>query len=178
LVRAPRRIPVDVQALAGSIAAIGLLEPVIARRGLWCTEPWHGDAVVRTRGFPKAYFVWVRDVMVLERTDNGMLRNGQRLEVVGAAGMGFWDRDRCEIRLIGVRGKSVCPASGTQGERTWFARRGKHAAVREDFHPEKPDCALEWFERHWPHTPKIERNARRRQPDWVAWGLDVTEDGQ
>jgi N6-adenosine-specific RNA methylase IME4 len=144
--------------------------------GLWCTEPRRGEAVMRAWGFePRAYFVWVKDVIVLEPADNGMLRSGQRLEVVGAAGMGFWNRDRCEIMLIGVRGKPVCPAPGTQGERTWFARRGEHAVMREDIHSDKPDCALECFERHWPNTPKIELNARRRHPGWDAWGLDLIE---
>jgi N6-adenosine-specific RNA methylase IME4 len=145
--------------------------------GLWCTEPWRGEAVMRAWRFePKAYFVWVKDIIVLDPANNGMLRSGQWLEVVGAAGMGFWNRDRCEIMLIGVRGKPVCPAPGTQGERAWFARRGEHAAVREDVHSDKPDCALEWFERHWPNTPKIELNARRRRPGWAAWGLDVIDE--
>jgi hypothetical protein len=34
-----------------------------------------------------------------------------------------------------------------QGERVWFARRGEHAASRDEVHSDKPDCALEWFER-------------------------------
>jgi N6-adenosine-specific RNA methylase IME4 len=144
--------------------------------GLWCTEPWRGEAVMRAWGFaPVAYFVWAKDIVVVDPADNGMLRSGQRLEVVGAAGMGFWNRDRCEIMLIGKRGKPVCPAPGMQGERVWFARRGEHAATRDDAHSDKPDTALEWFERHWPNTPKIELNARRRRPAWSAWGLDVVE---
>jgi N6-adenosine-specific RNA methylase IME4 len=139
--------------------------------GLWCTEPWRGEAVMQAWGFaPVAYFIWVKDIVVSDPGDNGMLRSGQHLEVIGAAGLGYWNRDRCEIMLIGTRGKPICPAPGTQGERVWFARRGEHAAVREDIHSDKPDCALEWFERHWPNTPKIELNARRVRPGWSAWG--------
>jgi N6-adenosine-specific RNA methylase IME4 len=142
--------------------------------GLWCTEPWRGEAVMRAWGFtPAAYFVWVKDVVVAEPSANGMLRSGQHLEVTGAAGLGFWNRDRCEIMLIGTRGKPVCPALGTQGERVWFARRSEHAIKRVDSHSDKPDCALEWFERHWPNTPKIELNARRFRPGWDSWGLDA-----
>jgi N6-adenosine-specific RNA methylase IME4 len=87
--------------------------------------------------------------------------------------LGFWNRDRCEIMLIGVRGKPVCPAAGTQGERVWFARRGEHATNREEVHSNKPDCALAWFERHWPNTPKAELYARRARPGWVAWGAEA-----
>lgn len=142
--------------------------------GLWCTEPWRGEAVMRAWGFdPAAYFVWVKDVIVTDPSDNGMLRSGQCLEVTGAAGLGYWNRDRCEIMLIGKRGQPVCPAPGTQGERVWFARRGEHASKREDIHSDKPDCALEWFERHWPNTPKIELNARRSRPGWDRWGFDA-----
>jgi N6-adenosine-specific RNA methylase IME4 len=145
--------------------------------GLWCTEPWRGEAVARAWGFePVAYFVWVKDVIVCEPSDNGMLRSGQSLEVVGAAGLGFWNRDRAEIMLICTRGNPICPAPGTQGERVWFARRGEHAATREDFHSDKPECSLEWFERHWPNTPKIELHRRgAARPGWVAWRNEVTE---
>ena len=62
--------------------------------------------------------------------------------------MGFWNRDRAEIMLIGVKGRPAAPTPGTQGERVWFARRGEHAEHRDDVHSDKPDCALEWFEKH------------------------------
>jgi N6-adenosine-specific RNA methylase IME4 len=142
--------------------------------GLWCTEPWRGEAVMRAWGFkPVAYFVWVKDIVVLDPADNGMLRSGQKLDVVGPAGLGFWNRDRCEIMLIGVWGNPVCPAPGKQGERVWFARRGEHATNRDEVHSDKPDYALEWFERHWPTTPKAELNARRARPGWIPWGAEA-----
>jgi N6-adenosine-specific RNA methylase IME4 len=117
--------------------------------------------------------VWVKDIVALDPADNGMLRSGQKLDVVGAAGSGFWNRDRCEIMLIGVRGKPICPAPGKQGQRVWFARRGEHASSRDEVHSDKPDCALEWFERHWPNTPKVELNARRARPGWIPWGAEA-----
>jgi N6-adenosine-specific RNA methylase IME4 len=142
--------------------------------GLWCTDLHRGIDVMRAWGFrPVAYFVWVKDVVVIDPPDNGMLRSGQRLEVTGAAGMGFWNRDRAEIMLIGVRGKPVCPALGAQGERVWFARRGEHATTREEIHSDKPECSYAWFERHWPSTPKAELNGRRTRPGWKVFDLDA-----
>jgi N6-adenosine-specific RNA methylase IME4 len=163
----------------------GLGVPSIAAEdcvlGLWCTDPHRGVDVLRTWGFePKAYFVWVKDILVHDTSGAGagvgMLRSGQHLEVVGAAGLGFWNRDRCELLLIGVRGHPVCPPPGLQGERVWFARRGEHATRRDEIHSDKPDCSFEWFERHWPTTPKIELNARRRRPGWSSWGNEVPEE--
>lgn len=52
------------------------------------------------------------------------------------------------------------------------------ARAREDQdhrHSDKSDCAHEWFERHWPNTPKIELNARRQRAGWAAWGNEVSD---
>jgi N6-adenosine-specific RNA methylase IME4 len=157
------------------VASIAAADCVL---GLWCTDPHRGVDVMRAWHFePVTYFVWVKDIILCdEPAETGMLRSGQTLEVVGAAGMGFWNRDRCEVMLIGVRGKPVCPAAGLQGERVWFAQRGEHATRCEDIHSNKPDCALEWFERHWPTTPKVELNARRARPGWTSWGAEAPAD--
>jgi N6-adenosine-specific RNA methylase IME4 len=162
----------DDEIKALDVASIAAPDSVL---GLWCTEPWRGEAVARSQGFePVAYFVWVKDIVVEEPAANGMLRSGQKLKVVGAAGMGFWNRDRCEIMLICTRGKPICPAQGTQGERVWFARRGEHATKRDESHSDKPECSLEWFERHWPNTPKIELNRRGPpRPGWDCWGNEA-----
>jgi N6-adenosine-specific RNA methylase IME4 len=147
--------------------------------GLWCTDPHRGVDVLRAWGFePKSYFVWAKDIVEIDGDRNGcaMFKSGDRFEVVGAASMGFWRRDRCELMLLGVRGSPVCPALGTQGESIWFARRGEHAASREDSHSDKPDCAHEWFERHYPNTPKVELNARRARPGWHRWGAEANAD--
>ncbi len=145
--------------------------------GLWCTDPHRGIDVMRAWDFkPVSYFVWVKDIVEIDEAQRAMLgvTGPSRLfQAVGAAGTGFWNRDRDELMLIGVRGHPVCPALGTQGESVWFARRGEHATSRADSHSDKPDCAQKWFERHWPHTPKIELNARRRRAGWDAWGPET-----
>jgi len=137
---------------------------------LWCTEPWRGAATLRAWGFePKAYFVWVKDIIpVLERAEipqPDMLVSGQHLMVCGPAGLGYWNRDRCEILLVGTVGKPVAPAQGTQGERVWFAKRGEHSA--------KPPNAHEWIERQFPSTPKVELFARSGRTDWDIWGAEA-----
>jgi N6-adenosine-specific RNA methylase IME4 len=148
--------------------------------GLWCTDPHRGVDVLRAWDFvPKTYFVWIKDVLPLDGGDGSrtMLGAGTRFEVVGAAGTGYWRRDRCEMLLIGVRGHPVCPAPGTQGESVWFARRGEHATRREDSHSDKPERSFQWFERHWPTIPKAELNARRARAGWVTWGFDAPVPG-
>jgi len=54
--------------------------------GLWCSEPWRGEKVLRAWGFePKASFIWVKDV-VPDNKKYGpkMLKKGDKLTVVGA----------------------------------------------------------------------------------------------
>jgi hypothetical protein len=128
--------------------------------------------VLRVWGFGSVgHFTCVKDIIVLDAaSDTGMLRSGQHLEVVGVAGTGFWNRDRDEIMLIGTRGNVVCPAPETQGESVWFARRGEHSV--------KPDCCYEWFERHWPNTPKIELHSRRARRGWKRWGPEAPHDDE
>jgi N6-adenosine-specific RNA methylase IME4 len=155
------------------VASIAAADCVL---GLWCTDPHRGIDVMRAWGFePKSYFVWVKDVVEIGTDRNGreMFKTGDTFEVVGAAGLGFIRRDRCELLLIGSRGSPAWPAQGTQGESVWFARRGEHATRRENIHSDKPNCALEWFERHWPTTPKAELNARRARPGWTPWGAEA-----
>jgi hypothetical protein len=62
-----------IKALAvGSIAAPDTV------LGLWCTEPWRGEAVARAWGFdPVGYFVWVKDIIVRDPSGNGMLHSGR-----------------------------------------------------------------------------------------------------
>jgi N6-adenosine-specific RNA methylase IME4 len=102
-----------------------------------------------------------------------MLRSGATLIVVGAAGNGYWNRDRDELFLIGTRGHIPCPSPGTQGESVWFARRPSLPDSKRPWHSAKPACAHEWFERHFPTLPKIELNARSRRDGWTAWGNEV-----
>lgn len=143
--------------------------------GLWCTDPHRGVAVLRAWGFEaKSYFVWVKDIVELDvppdiRTKLGI---GERriLMTVGAAGMGFWNRDRDELLLVGTRGKPPCPAPGTQGESVWFAARPRDAKGKI-IHSAKPECSLTWFDEHFPNMPKMELNRRGpARPGWSAWG--------
>jgi ParB-like chromosome segregation protein Spo0J/N6-adenosine-specific RNA methylase IME4 len=143
--------------------------------GIWCTEPWRGADVLRAWGFkPVAYRTWIKDIVLIgEISASGLLHKGQQLEVVDAAGTGFWGMDRDEVMVIGVRGKIPCPAPGTQGETVWFARRGEHATCPSDSHSDKPDVAHEWFEKHFPNVPKIELFARRARLGWKMWGAEA-----
>jgi N6-adenosine-specific RNA methylase IME4 len=83
-----------------------------------------------------------------------------------ARGPGYWVTGEHEIVLIGVRGNVVPPAT---------------AHFRSNFdgpvgaHSEKPDDIHQMIEFHWPNTPKVEFNARRRRPGWEVWGFDAPD---
>lgn len=84
------------------------------------------------------------------------------------AGTGFWNRNKHEHFLIGVKGKIPCPAPGTQWESLIMAPVGEHSA--------KPECFLEMIEQYFPNLPKIELNRRgSARPGWDAWGNEATE---
>ncbi|MGJ4893745.1 MT-A70 family methyltransferase [Bradyrhizobium oligotrophicum] len=80
-------------------------------------------------------------------------------------GTGYWVRDAHEVLLIGVRGKVPAPAMGTQFRSVIDAPRGEHSA--------KPDAQYEIIEAYFPTLPKIELNARRARPGWIAWGNEA-----
>jgi N6-adenosine-specific RNA methylase IME4 len=75
---------------------------------------------------------------------------------------GYWNRNRHELLLIGVRGDVPCPAPGEQSDSVIEADAGDHSV--------KPDAFYELIEAYFPNLPKIELNARRRRPGWDAWG--------
>jgi N6-adenosine-specific RNA methylase IME4 len=80
--------------------------------------------------------------------------------------LGFWNRNKHEILLIGVRGNIPCPAPGTQWDSLIMAPVGEHSA--------KPECFLEMIESYFPNLPKIELNRRGpARPGWDAWGNEV-----
>lgn len=82
-------------------------------------------------------------------------------------GIGFWVRDKHELLLIGVKGKIPCPAMGDQFDSAIEAAKGKHS--------EKPDFQYEIAEHYFPNLPKVELNARRSRPGWLAWGNEAPE---
>ncbi|WP_247460200.1 MT-A70 family methyltransferase [Bradyrhizobium sp. 153] len=88
-------------------------------------------------------------------------------ERAGAArGPGYWVTGEHEVVLVGKRGNVVPPA-------TAHFRSNFSAPVGE--HSEKPDNLHEIVEFHWPTTPKVEFNARRRRDGWAAWGFDAPD---
>jgi N6-adenosine-specific RNA methylase IME4 len=116
---------------------------------LWATIPMlpAAFAVMKAWGFAyKSHYVWGKDKI----------------------GLGYWNREKHELFLIGTRGNPPAPAPGTQRESLIMAPRGSHSA--------KPDVFLEMIEQYYPTLPKIELN--RRGPSrqgWDAWGNESEE---
>lgn len=142
---------------------------------LWVTDLARGIRVMESWGFAyKSYFVWVKDIV-----EGPFLLNGQRYFVeVGPPGLGYWNRDRDELCLIGTRGNFVAPAMGTQGESAWFAARPKLDTAERGKHSAKPENAHLWIEKHWPTLPRIELNARKARAGWDVWGFEAPEQPQ
>src|ERR1043166_6151341 len=157
---------------------------------LWTTDLARGIRVLEMWGFTfKSYFVWVKDIVQTNPVKDlqcahhhEVLLDGEGQPIyqrylveIGPAGLGYWNRDRDEILLIGTRGNIPCPAPGTQGESVWFAARPKIEGTQRGKHSAKPPNAHEWIEKHYPHLPKIELNARTPREGWDCWGADVAE---
>jgi N6-adenosine-specific RNA methylase IME4 len=127
--------------------------PAIAARDcvlfLWATVPMlpHALAVMAWWGFEyRSHFVWSKNRI----------------------GTGFWNRNKHELLLVGVRGNIPAPAHGTQWPSVIDAPRGTHSA--------KPEIFLELIEDYFPTLPKIELNRRGApRPGWDAWGNEVAE---
>jgi N6-adenosine-specific RNA methylase IME4 len=104
-----------------------------------------GVDLLRMRGFRYvSHYVWGKD----------------------KAGKGWWNRNRHEVLLIGVKGNIPCPAPGMQWDSLIMAPRGEHSA--------KPECFLEMLEQYFPTLPKIELNRRGPpRPGWDAWGNEA-----
>lgn len=85
-----------------------------------------------------------------------------------ARGTGYWFTGEHEIVLVGVRGKKVVAPFPAHFRSNFSAPVGGHS--------EKPDNLHEIIEFHWPTTPKVEFNARRRREGWAAWGFDAPDD--
>jgi N6-adenosine-specific RNA methylase IME4 len=82
------------------------------------------------------------------------------------AGAGYWNRNRHELLLVGVKGDIPAPAPGTQLESLIEAPVGEHSA--------KPEAFAEMIERLFPSLPKIELFCRGKpRPGWLAWGNEA-----
>jgi N6-adenosine-specific RNA methylase IME4 len=114
---------------------------------LWATVPMlpHALAVMTAWGFDyRSHFVWAKDRI----------------------GTGYWNRNKHELLLVGVKGKIPAPAMGEQWESLIEAPVGEHSA--------KPEIFLEMIEAYYPTLPKIELNRRGpARPGWRAWGYEV-----
>jgi N6-adenosine-specific RNA methylase IME4 len=116
---------------------------------LWATVPCLEFALIVMKAWGFAYksqFVWVKNKI----------------------GLGFWNRNKHEILLIGTRGHVPAPAPGTQWSSVIEAPVGAHSV--------KPDAALEIIEHYYPNLPKIELHRRgAARPGWDAWGDEALE---
>lgn len=114
---------------------------------MWTTVPLLdvGIDVLRLRGFKYvSNYTWGKDKV----------------------GTGYWNRNKHEHLLIGVKGSIPCPAPGTQWDSLIMAPVGEHSA--------KPECFLEMVEQYFPTLPKIELNRRGPpRPTWDAWGNEA-----
>lgn len=115
---------------------------------LWATAPMlpHALLVMAAWGFDyKSNFVWGKDRI----------------------GTGYWNRNKHEHLLVGVKGSIPAPAMGTQADSLIMAAVGEHSA--------KPDRFLELIETYFPTMPKIELNRRgAARPGWAAWGNEAS----
>jgi N6-adenosine-specific RNA methylase IME4 len=114
---------------------------------LWATNPMlpAAFAVMKAWGFEyQSNYVWGKDKI----------------------GLGYWNREKHELLLIGTRGDPPAPAPGTQRASLIMAPRGKHSA--------KPEIFLEMIEQYYPTLPKIELNRRGpTRPGWESWGNEA-----
>jgi N6-adenosine-specific RNA methylase IME4 len=79
---------------------------------------------------------------------------------------GYWNRNRHEHLLIGVKGEIPCPAPGEQWESLFSERPGAHSV--------KPEHIHKLIEAYFPNLPKIELNRRGPpRPGWDAWGNEA-----
>ena len=129
---------------ARGVAAIAADDCVLF---LWATAPMLEDGlrVMRAWGFRyKTHFIWKKDRI----------------------SMGFWNRNKHELLLIGTRGAIPRRRAGTQWDSVIDAPLGEHSA--------KPEKFLELVEHYFPNLPKIELNRRGPARDgWDAWGLEA-----
>jgi N6-adenosine-specific RNA methylase IME4 len=114
---------------------------------LWATVPMlpHALLVMSAWGFDyRSNFTWWKDRI----------------------GTGYWNRNRHEHLLVGVRGDVPAPAPGTQWPSAFEAPVGEHSA--------KPAAFLQMIEEYFPSLPKIELNRRgASRPGWEAWGQEA-----
>jgi N6-adenosine-specific RNA methylase IME4 len=119
---------------------------------LWATVPMLPQAleVMTAWGFTyRSHYVWLKDRI----------------------GTGYWNRNRHELLLVGVRGTIPAPLPGTQPVSVIAAPVGRHS--------EKPVVFHELIEKLYPNVPKLEMFARTQRAGWDVWGAEApTQDEQ
>jgi N6-adenosine-specific RNA methylase IME4 len=130
-----------------SICALAVPAAPDAVLFLWTTVPCErlGHDLLTAWGFEyRSQFIWRKDRI----------------------GTGFWNRNRHEILLLGVRGNVPAPSPGTQPDSVI------DAPVRR--HSEKPAVFAEMIEKMFPTLPRLEMFARGdSRVGWDTWGADV-----
>ncbi|PWJ88408.1 N6-adenosine-specific RNA methylase IME4 [Mesorhizobium loti] len=85
---------------------------------------------------------------------------------------GYWNRGKHEILLVATRGNPVAPDMYDPKLPSWF--EGEAIMAPSGEHSAKPELFLDWIDKLWPNTPKIELNRRGpARPNWSAWGLEA-----
>ena len=115
---------------------------------LWATVPMLSEALavmVAWKFEYKSHFVWDKTKV----------------------GTGYWNRNRHELLLIGVRGNVPAPDESTRSASLIVAPRGKHS--------EKPAAFRKMIEKMFPTVRKIELFARERVKGWDAFGNELKE---
>lgn len=113
---------------------------------LWATSPMMPQAleVMAVRGFDYvSHFIWDKDRL----------------------GTGYWNRNRHELLLVGVRGNVPAPADSSQWDSVMVERRTAHSV--------KPEWAYRLVEDYFPNLPKVELFARRARAGWDCWGFEA-----
>jgi N6-adenosine-specific RNA methylase IME4 len=83
---------------------------------------------------------------------------------------GFYTMSRCELCLIGKRGRIPTPRGARNVQQFVSEMRGEHSA--------KPLEVRTRIETMFPTQSKIELFARTKAPGWHAWGNEVESDVQ
>ncbi|MES0071882.1 MT-A70 family methyltransferase [Mesorhizobium sp. M0058] len=85
---------------------------------------------------------------------------------------GYWNRGKHELLLVATRGHPVAPDMYDPKLPSWF--EGEAITAPSGAHSAKPELFLDWIDKLWPNTPKIELNRRGpARPGWEAWGLEA-----
>lgn len=113
---------------------------------LWRTAPMARDAhaVMDAWGFDyRTEFIWYKP----------------------HAGTGYWNRNRHETLMVGVRGSPPAPAPGEQFESVIEAKLGRHS--------QKPAVFIEMIDEMYPHQRGLEMFSRNGYAGWDVHGNET-----